>query len=126
MDENFEKLVGEASNILENQENYQWRLGELSQQIVEKYGYKALEDFSKQIQENCGVKRTPGSLRTYAYVWKISSKLELPKDILFSTCMTITFSGNPPKYAQMAREGASRIDILKSVNEDKYAQNQES
>jgi len=122
MDENFETLVIEASHILDVVENYQWRLGELSNQVVETYSYQALEEFSKQINENCGVKRSAGTLRMYAYIWKVSSRLGLPKDILFSACQAIVFSDDPLKYAQMAKKGASGTDIRKAIYEDKKAQ----
>jgi len=125
MDENFEQLVGEASHILDVVENYQWELGRISNDVVNTYGYRALEDFSKQIERTGGVKRSAGSLRMYAYVWKISTKLGLPKDILFSACQAIVFSGDPVKYARLAQGGASGTDIRKAIYEDKTAQNQE-
>jgi uncharacterized membrane protein YjjP (DUF1212 family) len=125
MDETFEALVIQAGEILSISENYQWRLGELSNQVVEQYGYKALEDFSKQINENCGVKRSPASLRMYAYIWKMSSHLGLPKDILFSACQAIVFSDDPQKYAQMARNGASGTDLRKAIYEDRETQKED-
>lgn len=117
--EDFDTLVIEASHILNAVENYQHSLGKISNEIVTNFGYKALEDFSKQVEATGGVRRSPASLRMYAYVYKLSEKLGLPKDILFSTCQAIVFSDNPQKYAKMAEAGASRIDILKSINEDK-------
>jgi hypothetical protein len=121
MDENFNNLVSEASNLLEITENYQWELGRISNDIVVDYGYKALEDFSKQVLSICGVKRTAGTLRMYAYVWKISVKLDLPKDILFSACQSIVFSDNPEKYAELARAGLSGTDIRRAIYDDKYS-----
>ena len=120
--ENFDDLAEKAAHILETVENYQWEIGKIANQVVEKSGFRALEDFSNQVERICGVRRAPASLRMYAHVWKISSKLNLPKDILFSTCQAIVFSDHPEKYAKMAQEGASRIDIKKAINKDKYAQ----
>ena len=120
MDENFDTLVAEASHILENQENYQWSLGELANNVVQSYGYKALEDFAKKIQETSGVWRSPGSLRMYAFVWRQSVKLGIPKDLLFSTCQAIVFSDNPQKYIDMAGTGASRVDIRNQIYTDKH------
>ena len=115
----FNDLVLQASDILENVENYQWAIGELSQKVVENYGYKALEEFSKEIERASGVRRSASSLRIYAYVWKLSDKLGLPKDILFSTCRDIIFSNAPAKYAKMAHEGFSGREIRKKIYEDK-------
>jgi len=115
----FNELVLEASDILDTVENYQWRLGELSNEVVKTYGYKALEDFSKQIERVGGVRRSPSSLRMYAYIWKASNTLGLPKDILFSACQSVVFSRDPTKYAKMAQEGASGTEIRKQIYEDK-------
>jgi len=117
----FDYLVVEASHILDVVENYQWELGRLSNIVVETHGYKALEDFSSQIEKTGGVRRSAGTLRMYAYIWKVSTQLELPKDILFSACQAIVFSDNPTKYAEMAREGSSGVDIKKQIYKDKYA-----
>lgn len=113
-------LAIEASGILDVVENYQWELGRLSSEVVEKYGYKALDDFSKQIEKIGGVKRSPGTLRMYAYVWKVSDQLGLPKDILFSACQNIVFSSDPKKYSRMAKKGASGTDIRKAIYKDRY------
>jgi len=117
--EKFEELVIKASHILDIAERYQWELGQLSNEVVKTYGYKALVDFAKQIQENCGIWRSPGSLRMYAYVYKVSSKLNLPEDILFSACQAIIFSGNPVKYAKMVQDGMSGTEIRKVIYNDK-------
>lgn len=90
----FNTLVEQASHILDIVENYQWKLGELSNEVINNFGYKALEDFSKQVEATGGVKRKASTLRIYAYVWKKSNQLGLPKDILFSGCLAIVFSGN--------------------------------
>lgn len=116
----FEDLVIQASNILDTVENYQFEIGRLSNEIVQTQGYRALEDFSKQIEENCGVRRSPASLRLYAYVYKISNQLGLPKDILFSGCREIVFSSDPQKYARLAKGGLSGYEIKKAIYEEKY------
>jgi hypothetical protein len=119
--EDFDNLVLQASDILDKQENYQWVLGEISQKIIDQYGYKALTDFSNQINENCGVRRTAGSLRLYAYVYKLSKGLNLPRDLLFSCCLAIVFSNNPEKYAKLAQEGMNRTELRKLIWDDKHA-----
>ncbi len=117
----FNELVLQASDILDNQENYQWEIGRLSDEVVQTYGYKALVDFAKQIESTCGVRRSPSSLRMYSYIFRVSSKLGIPKDLLFSTCQAIVFSDNPSKYIKMANAGASRVDIRTAIYEDKTA-----
>ena len=111
-----------TADILGRVENYQWGIGKISNGIVERFGYKALPDFSKRIEEICGVRRTPGTLRMYAYIYKVSSKLGLPKDILFSACQAIVFSHDPKKYAEMAKQGLSGTEIRKAIYEEKIAQ----
>ena len=110
----FEDLVIQASNILDTVENYQFEIGRLSNEIVQTQGYRALEDFSKQIEENCGVRRSPTSLRLYAYVYKISNQLGLPKDILFSDCREIVFSSDPQKIRQTSQRRIKRLRNKKS------------
>jgi hypothetical protein len=114
----FNDLVLQASDILETVENYQFSLGEISQKIVEGYGYKALDEFSKEVERTNGVRRSASSLRIYAHVFKISKKLGLPRDILFSTCRDVIFSNDPVKYAKMAKEGYSGREIRKKIYED--------
>ncbi len=118
--ENFDTLVIQASDILDKVENYQFEIGKLCNEIIKNYGYKALTDFSKQIETNCGVKRSPGTLRMYGYIYSISTRYNIPKDLLFSTCQAIAFSDNPQKYIEMAKKGASRIDIRNQIWEDKH------
>ena len=120
--EDIEQLAIESADILTSVENYQWELGKRANIVVEQTGYKSLVDFSKRIENICGVRRSPGSLRMYAYVWKKSNELNLPKDILFSACQAIVFSKEPLKYAKMAQEGLSGTDIRKAIYADKYAQ----
>jgi hypothetical protein len=110
-----------ASDILGMVENYQWELGRITSHIVETEGYKALIPFSDRINDICGVRRSPATLRMYAHIWKMSSKLDLPKDILFSTCRSIVFSENPLKYSLMAKKGANRMEIQKAIFQDKNA-----
>lgn len=117
----FEDLAIQASHILEVVENYQWSLGQLSNEVVQTFGYKALEDFSKKIESIGGVRRSPASLRLYAHVYKISDQLGLPKDILFSCCREITFSNDPVKYAKLAQSGMSGYEIKKLIYQEKYA-----
>ena len=118
--EDFNTLVAEASHILDAVENYQFEIGKLSNDVVQNYGYKALNDFAKQIQNVSGVWRSPGSLRMYAFVWSQSVKLGIPKDLLFSTCQAIVFSDDPQKYIDMASAGASRVDIRNQIYTDKH------
>ena len=122
MDELLEQLAIESADILSEVENYQWSLGEKANTVIERTGYKSLVDFAKRIENICGVKRSAGSYRMYAYVWKRSTELGLPKDILFSACQDIVFSKEPVKYALMAQKGLSGTDIRKAIYNDKYAQ----
>lgn len=122
MDEYLEQLAIESADILSVTENYQWELGKRANEVVETYGYKALVDFAKRIENICGVRRSPGSLRMYAYIFKRSNELGLPKDILFSACQAIVFSNDPQKYALMAQQGLSGTDLRKAIYNDKYAQ----
>lgn len=119
MNESTEDLAIKASDILSVTENYQWELGKISQSFVEKQGFKALPEFSQRIKDIGGVTRSPSSLRMYAYVWQLSDKLGLPKDILFSTCQAIVFSKDPQKYAEMAKNGANRTELYQMIYEDK-------
>lgn len=119
MENNFQELAEEASAILAVTENYQFELGRISNEIVKNFGYKALTDFSKQIENTGGVRRAPESLRMYAHVFRVSSQLNLPKDILFSVCQAIAFSSDPQKYAKMAQKGASGLDIRHAIWNDK-------
>ena len=107
-----------ASDILTLSESYQWDLGKMSNEVIEHQGYKALVDFSKRISDISGIKRSPSSLRIYAYVWKASNKLGLSKDLMFSTCKAIVFSDEPEKYALMSKNGSSFVDIRKQIYED--------
>jgi len=118
--EQFNTLVAEASHILDIVENYQWELGRIANEVVTDFGYRALTDFSKQIESTGGVRRSAGTLRMYAYVWKIANQLNLPKDILFSACQNIVFSNDPKKYAEMVKNGASGTDVRKAIYNDKY------
>ena len=122
MDEILEQLAIESADILSEVENYQWSLGEKANTVIERTGYKSLVDFAKRVENICGVKRSPGSFRMYAYIWKISEKLGLPKDILFSACQDIVFSKDPERYAQLAKGGLSGTEIRKVIYEEKYAQ----
>lgn len=122
MDEQLEQLAIESADILSEVENYQWELGKRANDVIDRCGYRALVDFAKRVENISGVKRSPGSYRMYAYVWKVSNKLGLPKDILFSACQAIVFSNNPARYAKMAKDGASGTDIRKAIYEEKYAQ----
>lgn len=117
--DNFSDLVIKASDILDTVENYQWCVGEIANEVVERYGFKALEDFSKQIESTGGVRRSPGTLRFYAYIWKKSTALNLPKDILFSGCVAIVFSKDPERYAKLAKEGMSGTELRKLIYEEK-------
>lgn len=117
----FETLAIQASDILDVVENYQLEIGRLSDEVIRNHGYKALEEFSNKVESIGGVKRSADTLRMYAHIYRASTKLELPKDILFSTCQEIVFSDNPVKYALMAKKGMSSIDIKKAIQEDKNA-----
>ena len=119
MDNQFTEEAAKAGHILDVVENYQWDLGEISNGIIDNYGYKALEEFSKEVESISGVKRTASSYRIYAYIWKASTALGLPKDLLFSTCRDIVFSQNTEKYVKMVKAGASRIDVKKEIWQDK-------
>jgi len=116
----FKDLAIEAGHILDVVENYQFELGRISQEIIDNYGYKALEEFSKEVESVSGVKRSASSYRIYAYIWKASTKLGIPKDLMFSTCRDIVFSHNTNKYVKMIKEGASRIDVKKEIYKEKY------
>lgn len=122
MDEYLEQLAIESADILDKVENYQFELGKRANQVVETYGYKALVDFAKRVENICGVRRSPGSYRMYAYIWKRSNELGLPRDILFSACQAIVFSNDPQKYALMAQQGFSGTEIRKVIYSEKYAQ----
>ena len=119
MDNQFTEAAVKAGHILDVVENYQWDLGEIADGIIENYGYKALEEFSKEVESASGVKRSASSYRIYAYIWKASTKLGLPKDLMFSTCRDIVFSDNTDKYVKMVKAGASRIDVKKEIWQDK-------
>jgi hypothetical protein len=116
----FKTLVIQASDILDVVESYQWELGRISDEVTKTYGYKALEEFSKEVESVGGVKRSAGTLRMYAYIYRSSLKLELPKDLLFSACQSIVFSDDPVKYAKLVKDGASGTDIKKAIYQDKY------
>ena len=115
-------LAEQASDILTRFENYQWEIGKLANEVVEKFGYKAIEEFSKEIESVGGVKRKPSTLRMYAYTYKMAMKLNLPKDILFTTCQSIVFSDDPQKYVRLSQGGATGAEIRRAIKEDKYAQ----
>jgi len=119
--ENLQEIAVKASAILEVVENYQFELGRLSNEVVESYGYKALTEFAKEIEGVGGVRRSPSTLRVYAYIWKVSNKLGLPKDLLFSGCQRIVFSDDPEKYARLAKAGATNEEIRRAIYEDKKA-----
>jgi len=116
----FREAVLKAAHILDVVENYQWELGEIANGIIETRGYQALEEFSKEIEVESGVKRTASSFRIYAYIWKASTQIGLPKDLMFSTCRDIVFSKNKEKYVKMIKDGASRVDVKKEIYKDKY------
>lgn len=115
----FEQYVVYASDLLDKVEGYQFELGRIAQGIIKRYTYKALGDFSKQILETCGVWRSPGSLRMYAYVYKRSMELELPRDILFTNSLKIVFSKDPERYARLAKGGLSGLEIRKLIQNEK-------
>jgi hypothetical protein len=117
--EDIDTLAIKASDLLDKVEGQQFTLGDYANQIVKQYGYRELETFSKKIQDNCGVYRSPSTLRVYAYVYSQTEKLGIPRDLMFSTCQQIVFSDDPQKYIDMAKEGSSRAEIRYEIQKDK-------
>jgi hypothetical protein len=115
---NFNHLAIQASDILTITENYQFELGRISDEIIREYGYKALIEFSNEIELIGGIRRTPATLRMYAYIFKVSKKLELPEDLTFDVCRKIVFSEDKLKYSQMAKDGATSREIIHALYED--------
>jgi hypothetical protein len=112
-------LLAQAAAVLSVVENYQWELGRIANDVMNFGGYKELRDFSKKIEEETGVKRSASSLRIYAYVWRESNRLGLPKKYMFSNCREIIFTGNAEKYAEMVKAGKTKHEVKKEISKDK-------
>lgn len=109
-----------ASQLIESKENYQKKLGELSQSVVESMGREALPDFALQIEDMTGHRVSPTTLRNYAWVWFKTKELGLPDDISFSVCQLIAGTESPNKWAHMIlKEGMSGPEVAKMIKGEK-------
>lgn len=118
MDKQWEKLVQEASEILETKEHYQKRLGEIASTILSTYGYDALQGFAGEIADTAGIRISPSTLYNYQWTYKKIEELKLPSDIPFSICQMIAGTANPQEWAdKINKEGYSGGHVAKMIKE---------
>ena len=120
---NFEELVVSASDLLQNLESYQRTLGRYSNEVIDEMGYKSLKEFSERIAENCGIKRSPSTLRNYAWTYKKIEQYDLPEDLPFSLCQDIARRDDPEVFVKMIRDGMSPTEVRKAIFDARLKEN---
>jgi|SRR3972149_4885007 len=118
MDWNSAKL--EASQLVENREHYQRRLGELSAGIVEEFGLSKLDEFAMEVKEDFGLGLSASTLRNYLWVYNKTKDLDLPEDLSYRTLQWISASGEPEMWAQRIKdEGLSSAEVYRLMRKAK-------
>lgn len=123
MSSSFEELIVQASQIIGDFESVQRTLGRISAEVMDTYGWNALKDFSKSIEDNGGIRRSPSTLRNYAWTYKKILEFDLPDDLPFALCQNIAGLENPEPFVKMVKEGQSPTEIRKQILELKKKQN---
>lgn len=120
MQNEWDDLIIQASEIVSTRENYQRVLGKLAFTIAEKYGTDKLEDFSRDLKEGHGLSLSPSTLRNYLWVYQKTSNLELPEDLSYRTLQYIASSDNPENWAKRIKEeGLSSAEVFRLIREEK-------
>ena len=121
----LEELIVEASTVLGNFETIQRTLGRISAEVMDTYGWNVLVDFSKSIEENGGLRRSPSTLRNYAWTYKKIKEFDLPDDLPFALCQNIAGLTNPEPFVAMVKEGHSSAEIRKLILEQRKKEHPE-
>ncbi len=111
----LDELVTEASQIIGDFETVQRTLGKISLEVINTYGWKALQDFSRSIEENGGLRRSPSTLRNYAWAYKKIVEFNLPEDLPFALCQNIAGLTDPAPFVKMVQDGVSVSEIRKQI-----------
>jgi hypothetical protein len=119
MNKDWGDFITEVSTLIENKENYQKRLGQLSATIVELNGSEALKDFAGEVTENTGYKVSPITLRNYAWVYLKTVNLNLPDDMPFRIYQALAGVEKQDPYVKMIEEGYSAGEVIRKIREDK-------
>lgn len=119
----FEELIVEASQVIGDFETVQRTLGRISAEVMDTYGWNALRDFSRSIEENGGLRRSPSTLRNYAWTYKKIKEFDLPDDLPFALCQNIAGLDDPKPFVNMVHQGRSPAEIRKLILELRQKQN---
>ena len=117
---NWDAMKLEASQLVENREHYQRRLGELSAGIVEEFGLSNLDEFAMEVKEDFGLGLSASTLRNYLWVYNKTKGLDLPEDLSYRTLQWISASGDAEGWAKRIKdEGLSSAMVYKLMREAK-------
>lgn len=120
MDETWTTTIEKVAGCLSQKESYQRTIGEAASLIVESYGNKALKELSVDIKDTYGLTISPSTLRNYAWVHKMTSKLDLPDDLPYRTIQAIAGSENASEWAKrILDEGLSGAEVYNLIRKEK-------
>ena len=110
----------EASELVENREHYQRRLGALSSEIVGEFGLSKLDEFAEEVKEDYGLSLSPSTLRNYLWVYQKTKDLDLPEDLSYRTLQWISASGDCEGWAKRIKdEGLSSAEVYRLMRKAK-------
>lgn len=116
----WEERIIEVSDILDNREHYQRKLGKLASEIADEFGVDKFEDFSRDLNESQGMTISPSTLKNYRWVWEKTKQLELPLDISYRTLQYIASSGKAEYWAERIKnEVLSSSEVYKLLRDEK-------
>lgn len=102
--EEWQELVTSVADILDNKENHQRILGAITSKVSEYKGYKAIDEFAKDVEQVHGKPVPASTLKHYKWVYENTKDLNLPEDLSYRNLIKIAKSGKGEYWAKRIKE----------------------
>jgi len=116
----WDKEINYIADVIEQSEQFNRVLGEIAYNIYQKHGTQGLKDFSSDLQELRGIKRSLSTLRNKAWVYEKTKDLNIPNDVPFSIIQILAGWDNREEWInKLYDEGLTINEFCKAVREEK-------